>query len=155
MNKKSILKEIWIYTLFFIIIGVFSGEVKETQIGLLFHIAFWLTGFFGFMLGTFVKTYTNSNSISEDVERNAYRMLWIFVLTFFAATLYIQSLVGSITTLFWIFSIIGFQAHHRYLNEEQPYQKYEWWPKNPLLIPLTPYYYYKNKNETENSQQNN
>lgn len=155
MNKKSILQEILIYALFFIIIGIFSSEVEETQIGLLFHITFWLTGFFGFMIGTFVKTYTSSNGISNDVEGNAYRILWSFSLIFLIATLYMESIVGSITTLYWLFSIIGFRAHHRYLNGEQPYQKYDWWPKNPLLIPLTPYYYYKSKNESDSSQQNN
>lgn len=155
MNKKSILQEICLYALFFVIIGIFSAEAEKTQISLLFHITFWLTGFFGFMIGTFVKTYTDSDGISKEVEGNAYKMIWSFMLTFFVATLLLESLVGSITTLFWIFSIIGFRAHHRYLNGEQPYQKYDWWPKNPLLIPLTPYYYYKSKTDTETSQQNN
>lgn len=44
---------------------------------------------------------------------------------------------------FWL----GWTGEYRYRNGLQPFQKYDWWPRNPLLWFLAPYYYFKSKTD--------
>lgn len=67
-------------------------------------------------------------------------------------TIYVISLVTTTTEVTQYFHMLvivgssiwlGWTGEYRYQNGMQPFQKYDWWPQNPLLWFLVPYYYYR------------